>query len=376
MSDTFEIRLAKAKIAIMTKSAFFSSVMLSLPLIETEEVPTLATDGECILYNKAFLEELDTKYWASALLHEVIHAALEHSMRRGTRDAQLWNVAADYWDNYTLIQMGFPVHTAWLRNDALAADKSVELIYKELMQQGAEQRNKAMEQARNSPMAGDVQPPPTGAEGEDRTAEIKEKMQRIMARAAREAKAAKEFGKLPAELQRMINDTIAPKLSWKEVLRNFISERMRDGTTWSKRNRRYAEFYLPAHESLGVSNVLIAIDTSGSINNKQLSEFMREVNAIREDVKPRTTTVVSCDTRIHNPQVFSAYEEINYKPVGGGGTAFNPVWKYAADLIEQPKIIIYFTDGYGSFGEQPEQPVLWIMYSQLTAPFGETVRFI
>jgi len=99
----FDLQMSKSKIAIMTKTAFFSSIMLSLPLIESEEVPTLGTDGEQILYNRSFMETLDTKYWSSALLHEVVHAALEHSMRRGNRDAEVWNIAADYWVNFTRI---------------------------------------------------------------------------------------------------------------------------------------------------------------------------------------------------------------------------------------------------------------------------------
>ena len=157
------------------------------------------------------------------------------------------------------------------------------------------------------------------------------------------------------------------------MLRNFICEKIHEGITWTKRNRRYTDFFLPAHETLGISQLLIAIDTSGSINQELLAEFMAEVNAIRQDTTPKSTTVLSCDTKIHNPQQYGMYDVIDYTPVGGGGTDFTPVWQYAAELVVPPKAIIYFTDGLGTYGEEPDVPVMWIMYSHKEAPFGQTV---
>lgn len=83
------------------KSPFFATLALFARFIPTEIIPTTATDGKDIFYNPDFLQSLPAPQQDGLLLHEVLHAALLHVLRRGVRDAQRWNIAADIVVNGT-----------------------------------------------------------------------------------------------------------------------------------------------------------------------------------------------------------------------------------------------------------------------------------
>jgi predicted metal-dependent peptidase len=131
---------------------------------------------------------------------------------------------------------------------------------------------------------------------------------------------------------------------------------------------------------------LIAVDTSGSIGEKELSEFQAEVQATLDECKPDAIDVVYCDCRVNGVQEFTPGDLVKLRPMGGGGTMFEPVFDYivSADLPEsaeysryehdEPECLIYLTDGYGSFPESaPNYPVLWASTQKETFPFGQVV---
>jgi predicted metal-dependent peptidase len=382
-NDDFDLALSKAKIDVMLKSTFFSSLLLSLPITEGP-TKTISTDGTCIIYNRAFMEGTDTKYWPFLLTHESIHVAFEHGARRGARDPDTWNIAADIWTNYIIEQtQKYALHPKSHRNDVLAATNSVELIYKALKDM---QKDKGEDKG-DDPGAGPANAPGNSGVGGFPGADIQpspmldiaeakaqsDKAHRLLAQATTAAHLADEYGDLPGDLRREIDGSLAPKLSWQEILRRFVSEKINAGTTWTKRNRRFTDIYMPSHQSLGIRSLLVAVDTSGSISKATLAQFMGELNAIREDTKPALTTVLACDARIKSVQEFDAYEDIVFKGLGGGGTNFAPVWDFVQTMAEKPAAIIYFTDGMGHWGKEPQTPVLWALTRPASPPFGQSV---
>lgn len=120
--------------------------------------------------------------------------------------------------------------------------------------------------------------------------------------------------------------------------------------------------------------VLVAIDTSGSIDDVLLKQFASELRSIASETRPARVHVVYCDARIGRHDVFERDDLLELHPIGGGGTDFRPVFELAAKLDEAPVAIVYLTDLDGTFPNQaPEIPTLWATPNRKQAPFGETV---
>ena len=126
----------------------------------------------------------------------------------------------------------------------------------------------------------------------------------------------------------------------------------------------------------------VAIDTSGSISNKQLKIFLGEVKGIMDSFQDYKIHIWSFDTEVHNPEVFTPDKDItDYQPGGFGGTEFEANWTWMKEEGVQPKKLIVFTDGYpwGSWGDENYCDTLWVIHSnhdkELEAPFGVTTHY-
>lgn len=141
-----------------------------------------------------------------------------------------------------------------------------------------------------------------------------------------------------------------------------------------------AGFYLPSLDSRRMGDLVLAVDSSGSITDEEWSAFLSLVNHVTVDCQPRTTLVLICDVRIQAVHEFERGDTPapdQLKLVGGGGTDFRPVFQHIEDENLQPTCLIYFTDLDVRFpDEEPAYPVLWVTNSTRTSvPFGEVVHF-
>ena len=146
---------------------------------------------------------------------------------------------------------------------------------------------------------------------------------------------------------------------------------------WTPPNRRYiaSGLYLPSVERLGVGEIVIAVDTSGSIGRLELEQFAAEISAISEEAKPEAIHVVYCHAAVQCTQEFRPSEPVQLEPKGGGGTDFCPAFEWVAKHNIAPVCLIYLTDlCCDSYPEAPEYLVLWVTDSRRTARFVETVR--
>ena len=97
----------KARSQLILKSPFFGTLALRLKPIPDESVGTAATNGEYIKYNPKWFLKLRDLERVGLIAHEVMHVALMHMLRRNERDAQKWNIAADYVINLALQKSKF-----------------------------------------------------------------------------------------------------------------------------------------------------------------------------------------------------------------------------------------------------------------------------
>jgi len=209
----------------------------------------------------------------------------------------------------------------------------------------------------------DGNPPPTESEWKQAVLEA--------------AALAQGRGGLPDNAKRLVEDAKKSREDWRTLLWKFATEVARTDYSWTRPNHRHIGrgMYLPSLRNEQVGEIILAIDTSGSIDNVLYAQFSAEARAIVEQLRPMRVRVIYCDDRVQREDVFESGEPVEFRPVQGGGTDFRPVFDLVAALDAPPACVVYLTDLAGSFpSEDPGLPVLWVCGRPWgTAPFGEVV---
>lgn len=197
---------------------------------------------------------------------------------------------------------------------------------------------------------------------------------------AQATRIAEERGKgdLPAGLARTVNEILQPTVPWCEVLREFLTRTARNDYRWNRPNRRFVarHLYLPslAGESLG--EVVVAVDTSGSIGQAELDRFAAEVQGIL-DAYDVHLTILYHDTNVTEVEEWSPKDGlIRLRPLGGGGTSHCCVFKWLEERGLDPSCVICLTDLYTTFPMIcPAYPVLWVVVGGCSTdpPFGQSL---
>jgi predicted metal-dependent peptidase len=190
-------------------------------------------------------------------------------------------------------------------------------------------------------------------------------------------RSAKAWGHEPAGIERPLSESPQSRQDWRAILRDFVAATTPADCRWTPPNRRYiaSGLYLPSVDRRGVGEIVIAVDTSGSIGRLELEQFASEISAISEEMQPEAIHVVYCDAAVQCAQQLGPSEPVRLEPRGGGGTDFCPPFEWVAENNIAPVCFIYLTDlCCHSYPEAPEYPVLWVTDSRKTAPFGETLR--
>jgi len=190
-------------------------------------------------------------------------------------------------------------------------------------------------------------------------------------------RSAKACGHEPASVDRPLSESRESQQDWRAILRDFVAATTPSDHRWTPPNRRYiaSGLYLPSVERRGLGEIVIAVDTSGSIGKRELEQFAGEISAISEEAKPEVIHVVYCDAAVQSTQHFGPSEPVQLEPQGGGGTDFRPVFEWVAENDVATVCLVYWTDlCCESYPGVPAYPVLWVTDSRRTAPFGETIR--
>jgi predicted metal-dependent peptidase len=417
-------KLTRGRVQLILKQPFFGTLSLRLKLMPGT-VPTMATDGSRIVYNPAFVDELKPEELEGTLAHEVLHCALGHHCRRGERKPELWNVAADFAINPLLIANGF-VLPAGALVDPTFNNLSAEEIYARLLRKRSEENSgtKPRQQPTNgsgasvtSPQGTDAtttsnqrpgappQPGPdqcgpttgeaagpmsirpggfgevwdaTDEHGQPASPAEKRRQEHEWGIAAEQAlRSAKAWGHEPGGIERPLSESRQSQQDWRAILRDFVAATTPADYRWTPPNRRHINsgLYLPSVERRGLGEIVIAVDTSGSIGKLELEQFAGEISAISEEAQPEAIHMVYCDAAVLCTQQFGPSEPVRIEPRGGGGTDFRPAFRWVAENNIAPVCFIYLTDlCCHSYPETPEYPVLWVTDSRRTPPFGETLR--
>lgn len=373
-------KIQKSRAGLILEQPFFASLLLPMPLIEDSSIPTMGTDGEKIIFNPDFTNKLTQSETTFVLAHEVLHCVFDHMGRRGNRDPNKWNIAADYIINDLLKKEKIgTMPQGCLYDPSLVAKGggTADGVYNILPPPPKNGKGGG-----GYPGAGE----PGGAldkvmdsgpdEATQKEKEVERRIKIINAR-----RAAKSQGKLSGALNDILEQALEPQVDWRNGLRRFITERAKVEYSFARPKRRFVaeDLFLPSLAGQKMGFVTIAVDCSGSISTKLLEEFAAEINAIREDVHPSAIEIVYFDARVTRSDRFEADDELVISPRGGGGTMFSPVFKHINDQAELPVACIFLTDLYcNDFGPAPEYPVMWCCIEGapkgMTVPFGEILK--
>ena len=380
---TEEQRLAKAVVAIMgnPKYTALAGVLMIGDRMITDDpmIPTACTNGRDEKYDRTFVSKLNDAELRFLILHEVYHKLFKHLhiwRHLYDEDPDLANRANDYVINIKLVDDngdGFATMTGELSNGCL------------------DEKYRGMDSAQVYNLLRKQQPKGPGGQGntgggggssklqgqqpfdqhdwdgaQELTADEKRELARDLDEAIRQG--ALVAGKMGSGGDRDLEELLQPQVNWREALREFIQDTCagKDYSTYRKPNRRYLSsgIYMPSGVTEQVGELILAIDTSGSIGNHELSAFLSEVKSICDTVHPDGIRLLYWDTQICRDEKYDSQDldELvkSTKPKGGGGTDVTCVTDYIREHNINAQACIVLTDGhlYGGWG-QWTMPVLW-----------------
>jgi predicted metal-dependent peptidase len=154
-------------------------------------------------------------------------------------------------------------------------------------------------------------------------------------------------------------------LSWPDLLREWLTKRSRNG--WD------APFNNPIFQTTGLiaagrrtrnaGEIVLVLDTSGSIGQRTYDRFLGEAQAVLDDLKPDKLHLLSVSHQVADAVTLEAGDTVPAKLKGGGGTRFKPAFDWVAEHVQDVDVMVYLTDGYSSDLDQitnVDFPLLWL----------------
>jgi predicted metal-dependent peptidase len=401
MTDEIETKLSAARTRLILDRPFLGALVLRLPMkaAKPERCKSIGTDVRALYYNPEYIRNLSLDQTQFVLAHEALHCALSHFARRQHRVKHRWDIACDLAINPLLIKDGLkPPPGVLLRSgfEGMMAEEIYPYIEDDMEDETHDDHFYDQENRSGSSSGGQSQDQDRdegggtgagGGQGESRASgddprPLSETEQEQLAvqwrqRLAGAAQQAMQAGKLGATMARLVEHLLQPQLPWRMLLARYMTAVARDDYSYQRPSRREGDAILPTLKSTQV-DVVVVLDTSGSINDTEMREFVSEIDAIKGQMRARLT-LHACDARLceHGPWVFEPWEEFTMPDniYGRGGTRFTPPFEWLRDEGRSPDLLVYFTDAEGEFPKlEPDFPVLWLVKGRARVPWGQRVQ--
>ena len=396
------LKISRAVTRLAYTLPFYGSCLMQSPIKELNEVGTIATDGRSVFYKDEFIQGLTEPETAGCLIHESLHIIFRHCGVLKNHDPKLANVAMDWVINHIIDQ---------IRDNLVALPDGIlrdptgethgwawEEVYKfiENVKQNEEDPWKGTpnEGQSNKPLtpqqvetikkqvenAEDHVTPSTLSPAEEK--ENEERVNDMVVKASQVDEASGK-GSMPGEIGRVIDEIRTPKINWREELMTLVKAPYPEDYTFQRPNRKQIgnDLYLPTLNGEKAGEIVIALDTSGSVLDTEIQAFVGEVNTIINDIKPEKVWLMSADYAVAKVEEYDSNQWFSYedfKAFGGGGTSFKPVFEHVVNENLNPDQLIYFSDMavYSSDfpKDTPDYPVIFVSTRKnASAPFGQIV---
>ena len=382
-------KITRAKVKLHDTNPFFSYLVINLKVKDrSDDVPSMGVNllGE-LAYNEDFVMELTEGVMQGTLVHEIMHLVLDHLTRIGSRNRMLWNIAGDIVVNDMVVTNGLelPENTLIPENHSITVQgytvknidkKSVYVIYDELYHN---LDNKSMSKCSNceqgSGKDGDGKssgcPNGNGSKcrykgfdehgygddgskdekGRDLTeSQIKEARDKWRSALAEAATYSRQQGTMPVGMDRVVDEILEGTVSWRHKLYKYITNDIPFDFTYRRPTKKSYSIgtYLPDTKKETL-RCIVSIDSSGSIQQKELSEFLAEITSIAKSFHSIEMSLIVCDAGIHDVvdvKNGNLSKIRNMKVKGGGGTSHTPIVEWINKNEPNTKLYISLTDGY------------------------------
>jgi len=394
---TYSEKITKAKARLMLEHPYFGTVASSLTLEKNNDILTFTSDGVKMRYNSEYLDKLSIEEVEFVMANGAMHSVLKHHERLNGRTRWLWQTATDYVVNAMLVKNGMQLpEYAYFEQKfvGMYVEEVYEMLRAEMMDNTDHSMEQETEQITDSDDTGvdnlhmqkehtpdinaeeteeeqnaeDKEEESTSSKSDEKQEEMKEQFEQIFQKHKRQ-------GNLPQNMHLVVPEYFSHKVDWREFLYGYIATHAKSTYSFSPPNMKYLYrgICLPSLSS-DLLRIVVAIDTSGSVDEELLSTFMGEVSSVMQQYPNYEIDLITADAKIQTHRVFLPGESLDYEVSGGGGTDFRPVFDYIDKHIDYPTLLIYFTDGDGRFPEfEASYDVLWVMPDEVVVPFGEVV---
>lgn len=365
--EEVKLTLEKAIIDLLINEPFYAGVIQELRRKQVED-NTVYYAGifiepyPTLVYHER-LAKLDKKAINTILKHECLHLLLDSFIRQENREHRKWNIATDLAINsflnkdiVTSFKGCYPGIKPFEKFQVgLYAEKYYDML------EGNLSKEVFIESSHNQQI-------------DPETSLGREIAKDIIRKAAKDAKSK---GQLPYKLEEYIDIFIKrPTVNWKKQLQLLVGtgEKIAKETTWKRPNRRFG-VQQKGYRPLRSLDLIVAIDTSGSIQDKEFEEFINEIYGIQKSYKSNIT-IIECDAEVQKIYKINRYKKIDTKFKGRGGTDFRPVFNWMIDNKKENNILIYFTDSEGRYPEKTKIKTIWVIpqrHYNIKPPFGRVI---
>jgi len=400
-------KIIRAKVQLQNEKPFFAYLIMNMKFREEEQVSTIGVDknGNCV-YNPKFIDTLSEDELKGVLAHEVLHLVLEHLTRGDKLKHRLYNISADLCINDILKTNGFELARGGLIPDRYHEydfqnsegktisishidEKTAEMVYAELLKHlkdddeaTGKENNKRFDEHIDSDGEGDGEGDSEG--GEPINKELSQGIKDKWKKAVSEASAyARQKGNMPEGLGIFVDSLLNEKVNWKQLLYKYLTRTIPFDYSYSRPSKRSFStgVYMPIMRKEAIE-IVVSLDTSGSIQKEELTAFMSEINGIARSFNNLSMKLIVCDSTIKDVYDVGngdADELSKLKIRGGGGTSHKPIYDYVNENLPNTKLLVNFTDGYTDLDELDQTiNTLWVLckdgVSESRIPFGEVIK--
>ncbi len=372
-----EKKISQAKAKLLVEYPLFGTIASKLKLIKNDDIQAFKSNGTTLEYNSDFFSEITLNEMEFVFANGAMHASLAHESRKNGRSGWLWQLSSDYAVNDMLVENGlerpYQAHYS-KRFHGLYAEEIYAELKDDILRDELEYEADDIDDVQN-----DKNDQQENNQESESTKEIEQ--DDILSQELFEefAKAVLEMeekrGELPKSLERFFDLAQNANIDWRDELRVSLERFHKDDYAQMPPNKKFLHlgFYLPSSISQRFK-LVVAVDSSGSVDEDLLSEFLSELNFLMNTVPSYEINLLICDDKIRSHRVFYSGDILEVKVEGGGATDFRPVFEFIDRELEDTKLLLYFSDLDGVFPNKvPFYDVKWIAPKELEVPFGEVI---
>ena len=371
---TIEEKIKKFKIDLLRKLPFYGDILLMMPIVRNDKIPTAQTNGRKIEYNGHFLESMSDGQCNFIIMHEVFHVLLHHCSRSKGRNPQFWNIAADLVVNDMLLKLQYDMRRYQIKFekpdnglfDSVGLNDTVESIYERIAQANnysvpidkkliLNTGNKKLAEIpddliiiEGSKNEGKMFPIDAGkhSDGSDGLSETM--IDQVIHDAINKNRGTAGSFFAPRELL-LLDD--AKKLNWKSLLKDLLQEEINDESSYTTPERKYIhmDLLLPGYSLTEekLEEVWAFVDSSGSIGDREMKEFITQLFRISKEFKC-VFNICYWNTSVSDVYMNIPDEKALLKavPKHSGGTNINCVYRWINENKIKPEVMLILTDGY------------------------------